>query len=374
MNPSTTTRNKPAGAAARDNAWAFQIGTVFGIPIRIHLTFVLLLFWFGFAATTRGESPVRAVVFLLLLFTCVALHELGHAAMARRFGVRTAEIVLYPIGGIARLESIPQGMAELLIALAGPAVNLVLAVGIAGVLILLGEPLVVDAAAILTTGGVMQQLLAANVTLFLFNLLPAFPMDGGRVLRAALALRMPPERATRIAATIGQALALAGGIVGIYLGNWVLLFIAMFVFLGAGQEALFFQQRAAVVGHTAREAMITRFDVLAPQDTLERAAQVLLATHQQDFPVIDAWNRVAGVLSRTALMQGMASEGPTGAVLSVMDRQHRGVGPTASLEDVLRLFQTDPKAPVLVLDDGALVGMITLENLAEFISIAQVRR
>jgi stage IV sporulation protein FB len=361
-------------AAPRESSWAFQIGTVLGIPVRIHVTFVLLLFWFGSIATSRGENPIRAMLFLLLLFACVALHELGHAAMAKRFGVRTAEIVLYPIGGIARLESIPQGIAELFIALAGPAVNVVLAVGLAALLAVMGLPLLPETAGVLDAGGLVQQLFAANVALFVFNLVPAFPMDGGRVLRATLALRMSPERATAIAAAVGQAIALAGGLAGLLFGNWILVFIAAFVFLGAGQEALFFRQRAAVRGATARDAMITRFETLAPQDSLERASQVLLSTHQQDFPVVDAWQRVAGVLSRTALLQGLASSGATGAVLNAMAREVRTIDPDMPLEEVLRLLQATPGAPVLVLEDATLVGMITLENLAEFIQIAEVQR
>ena len=373
MDANSANRARPVEAQG-GSAWAFQIATVLGIPIRIHLTFVLLLFWFGFAATSRGGSPAIAMGFLLLLFACVALHELGHAAMALRFGVRTSEIVLYPIGGVARLESIPQGMAELLIALAGPAVNLVLAALIAGVLMALGSPLLPGQMEAVGTGNLLQQLFVANVTLFVFNLIPAFPMDGGRVLRAALALRMPPDKATSIAASVGQGIAMVGGIAGIFTGNFVLMFIAMFVFLGAGQEALFFQQRAAVLGRTAREAMITNFETLAPQDTLERAAKLLLSTHQQDFPVLDAWSRVAGVLSRTALMKGLAGEGQSAAVLMVMNRDVRSVEPDVPLEDVLRLMQSDPMAPVLVLADGTLEGMITLDNLTEFIQIAQVQR
>jgi predicted transcriptional regulator len=165
-----------------------------------------------------------------------------------------------------------------------------------------------------------------------------------------------------------------GGLAGVFTGNWVLIFIALFVFLGAGQEAVFFQQRAAVLGRTAREAMITTFETLAPQDTLERAAKLLLSTHQQDFPVLDAWSRVAGVLSRTALMKGLAGEGQAAAVLTVMNRDVRSVPPDVPLEDVLRLMQADPMTPVLVLADGTLEGMITLDNLTEFIQVAQVQR
>jgi stage IV sporulation protein FB len=364
---------EPTTAASESSAWAIQIATVLGIPIRIHLTFVLLLFWFGFAASSRGENPLRAMIFLLLLFACVALHELGHATMALRFGVRTREIVMYPIGGIARLASIPQGLPELMIALAGPAVNLVLAVLLSGTLIALGLPLAFRPDTMLTSDSILHALLAANLVLLLFNMIPAFPMDGGRVLRAALALRMPADRATQIAATIGQGFAVLGGLAGLFSGNWVLVFIALFVYLGASQEAAFFQQRAAVLGHTAREAMITRFDTLAPQDSLGRAAELLLSTHQQDFPVVDGWQRVAGVLSRGALVQGLARNATGLAVLDVMKRDFPTADPSTDLEEVLRLLQADASTPVLVLDNGTLLGMITLENLAEFIQIAQAR-
>jgi stage IV sporulation protein FB len=145
----------------------------------------------------------------------------------------------------------------------------------------------------------------------------------------------------------------------------------VFVFLGAGQEALFFQQRAAMLGRTAREAMITRFETLAPNDSLGRAGELLLSTHQHDFPVVDAWGRVAGVLSRTALLRGLATSGGSGAVLEAMHREVPAIAPTVALEDVLRTMQANPALPVLVLDGQALLGMITLENLTEFVQIAQ---
>jgi Zn-dependent protease/CBS domain-containing protein len=367
----TTTRT---GADPSSTGWALQIGTALGIPIRIHFTFLLLLIWFGVTATTRGESPLRAVLFLVLLFASVVLHELGHAAVALRFGVRTREIVLYPIGGIARLENIPGGKAELLIALAGPAVNLVLAGLLLFALVVLGMPLLPEPSRVLSPGNLAHQLLAANLALFGFNLIPAFPMDGGRVLRASLSLATTEERATRVAAAVGQGVAILLGAWGLFTSNWVLLFIALFVFLGAAQEVAFHRRRAMVLGRTASEAMITRYETLAPQDSLGRAAEHLLATHQQDFPVLDAWGRVAGVLSRGSLIRGLARDGSGGAVLDAMEREFKTASPGSDLEAVLRSLQEEPGAPVLVLDGERLLGMITLENLAEFIEIARVSR
>jgi len=229
----------------------------------------------------------------------------------------------------------------------------------------------VDFGLLLPPGPILPKLLAANLALLAFNLIPAFPMDGGRVLRASLSLVFGEEKATRVAAAVGQGIAVLFGATGLFTGQWGLLFIALFVFLGAGQEAAFNRRRAMVVGRTAREAMITRFETLAPEDSLGRAAEVLLATHQQDFPVVDAWSRVAGVLSRARLMQGLAREGNSGAVLDVMQREFPVVAPGSELEEVLRYFQSDPRMPVIVLDGEQLVGMITLENLAEFIQIAR---
>jgi Zn-dependent protease/CBS domain-containing protein len=349
-----------------------------GVPVRVHLSFVLILLMFAYLARAQGRSVPFELLFVLLVFGCVVLHELGHALAARRYGVRTRDIVLYPIGGIARLENIPDGKAELVIASAGPAVNLGLALILFASLLIAGASAAMGPGILIGRAGLVQRLLAANLVLFVFNLIPAFPMDGGRILRAALSLAMPVERATRIAARVGQACAVGFATLGFFLpfpNNFVFLVIALFVFVGAGQEAAFQTQRALVAGKTAAEAMITRFDTLAPQDSLAEAARRLLDTHQQDFPVLDAWRRVAGVLPRSSLLRGLARDGIDAAVLSVMEREAETVLPTASLEHVLRAIQSRPGLPVLVVDeDGALIGMVTLENLAEFIEIARSTR
>ncbi len=308
-----------ADPTSSGSRWALQIGSVLGIPIRIHATFLLILVWVGMDAATYSRSVPREIAFVLAVFACVVLHELGHAAMALRFGVRTREIVLYPIGGVARLESIPGGWTELLIALAGPAVNVALAGVCAAMLVAFDVRLTLQSLVQWQNLGLVQRLLGINIILIVFNMIPAFPMDGGRVLRAMLAIGLGQQRATRIAAFIGQAIALIFVVGGIFTGNFFLAFIGLFVFLGASQEVAFQTRRHAVAGHTAHEAMITKFETLSPQDTLGRAAELLLATHQHDFPVLDAWNRVAGdapprATARGARALGARHVGPRGHV------------------------------------------------------------
>ncbi len=371
MSPNGSQR--PASTAS--SSGSLRIGSALGIPIRVHFTFLLLLIWFGTISAQGGESFLGGVVFLFLIFGCVVLHELGHAAMARRFGVETREIVLYPIGGVARLEKIPSGKAELLIALAGPAVNVVLAIALGVYLVASGMRAPLTPEEIVGRAPVVWKLLWVNMMLVGFNLVPAFPMDGGRVLRATLSMAIGQERATRIAAGVGQILAVLFAVFALLPPvKPLFLLLAFFVFVGAGQEAAYERSRSAVRGLKARDAMITRFEALAPQDSLGRAADLLVATHQQDFPVLDAWGRVAGVLHRGALLSGLAAGGRDVAVLEVMDREAQVVPPELPLEEVLRLLQGRPMRPLLVAGEAGLQGMITLENLGEAIEISQSLR
>jgi Zn-dependent protease len=363
-------RREPA-PRQQGSAWALRIGTLTGIPIRVHVTFFILLFWFGSVSAGEGRGFFGGILFLLLLFGCVVLHELGHATMARRYGVRTSEIVLYPIGGIARLERMPSGKAELWIALAGPAVNVVLAALLWATLRLTGSRSPTSPEDLVAGAPILWQLLVANIILFVFNLIPAFPMDGGRVLRAALSLAIGQTRATTVAARVGQGVAILFAILALYPPPMrpVLLLIAFFVFVGAGQEEAYQRGRAAVTGRTAREAMVTRFESLAPQDSLGRAAELLLATHQQDFPVVDLWGRVAGILPRSTLLAALAAGGRERAVLEAMDREVTTVAADTPLEEVLTRFQSTAFKPIVVVGERGLEGMITLENLSELIEI-----
>jgi len=360
-----------AQPARRGWTWSIRVGSLLGVPIRVHVTFLILLLWFGNVSAQQGGSFLAGVAFLLLLFGCVVLHELGHATVARRYGVKTSEIVLYPIGGIARLDRIPSGKAELLIALAGPAVNLVLAALLWTGLRLANARWPGFDNQLVSAAPIAWQLLAVNLSLLFFNLIPAFPMDGGRVLRASLSIFLGQTRATTIASRIGQGLAVLFAVFALLQRQPFLLLIAFFVFVGAGQEEAFQRGRAAVRGLTAREAMVTRFETLAPQDSLERAAELLLATHQQDFPVVDLWGRVAGTLSRAALLSALSSGGRDRSVLEVMDREVTEVGAETPLDEVLTRLQGNPQRPIVVVGERGLEGMITLDNFGELIEVSK---
>jgi Zn-dependent protease/predicted transcriptional regulator len=354
------------GLSGQGFAGSVQLLVLFGIPIRVHFTFLFLVLLVAGLLASTGEPAILAVTTLAAVFACLVAHELGHALVARRFGIGTREIVLLPIGGITRFTGIPLGVAELLIAAAGPAVNLALAVGLAFGITLLGLPwaLVSDN----WLASLLGRLVLANALIFAFNLLPAFPMDGGRILRASLTFVMPEDRATRVAAAVGQGLAVMLALFALFgpARNLLLLVIALVVFFGASQEAALNRTRSMVRGRTAREAMMTRFERLQPQDSLGWATRLFLATHQRHFPVIDAWGRVAGLVDRASLIDGLSTHGPDVAVLEVMRRQVPIVAPQAPLSDVLRALQGRPDLPALVVEDDQLLGMVDLEKIVQF--------
>ena len=352
---------------------ALRIATVSGIPIRLHFTFLLFLVWVY--VSSPAQAKVVSVLFVLAIFACVVLHELGHSVVALRYGIPVADITLYPIGGVARIEKRPTAAQELRIAVAGPAVNVVIAAILAVVLGVQGKlPLAGD---LLHFGGglpgFVAGLLKTNVWLVLFNLIPAFPMDGGRVLRATLALHMPPERATAIAANIGQAAAIAAGLYATFSGQWLFLFIAFFVYIGAGQEAFAYKQAALMEGVRVRQAMMTDVRTLTVGNTLKEAADVLLDTAQHDFPVVHG-GQVQGVLTRDGLLRGLANGGPGAFVAGTMSREFASAGPDDDLAESLPALQSRP-GPLLVLDpaeEGKLLGIVTTENVQEFFAVRQV--
>ncbi len=352
--------------------WSWTIGKIAGIRIRMHWTFLLLLAWVAVSYSVAGggwPAAVKGIVFVLAIFGCIILHETGHALTARRYGVETEDITLLPIGGMARMQRIPtHPWQEFWIAVAGPAVNVV----IAAVLFLIlyaerGLGAVAEQPSFTTS--FLVNLMWVNVILVAFNVLPAFPMDGGRILRALLATRMPYARATGIAAGIGQMMAILFGIAGLFY-NPLLLFIALFVYLGAEAENQTVQLRDVLGDTPVRAAMMTRYRTLSPGETLQRAVDELLAGAQQDFPVVDE-SGFRGLLRRQDLVEAIRREGPDAPIDSAITPVAVENIPEENdlLRDTLELMRKMGCQSLPVFQDGRLVGVVTMENVGEFVMI-----
>lgn len=353
-----------------------RIATIAGIDILLHWTFSLLLVGLVAFYSVQGATLAATglgLSLVLALFACVILHELGHALMARSFSVPTRDITLYPIGGVARLQRIPEEpMKEFWIAIAGPAVNAVIAAGLFVVIIAGG--LTIRPGNILDPRiGFFATLMWLNVALVVFNLLPAFPMDGGRVLRALLAVRLEYTRATEIAAGVGQGMAILFGLLGLISFNPILIFIALFVYLGAQQESRHAMLRAATQGIPVRRAMLTRYSTLDPDDTLATAVEKLLRGADQDFPVVRN-GQVLGLLTRRRLMQGLTEQGQEARVGSVVEDTCITVEDGAMLEEAFQLMQEGSCSAVPVVRNGELVGVLTLENIGELMMVSSALR
>ncbi|MBX3441676.1 MAG: site-2 protease family protein [Planctomyces sp.] len=356
--------------------WAFKLGTIAGIQVFVHWTFLIVPAWILLSQLNQGAgaaASIRAVVFILSIFGCVLLHELGHALTARRYGVKTRDITMLPIGGVARLERIPeQPSQEFWIAVAGPAVN----VAIAAVLFVVLQIVPTNPAPITERrigDAFLYDLMTVNVALAVFNMLPAFPMDGGRVLRALLAHRMPYARATQVAATVGQMMAILFGVLGFAVGHWMLMFIALFVYIGAQEEAYMVQMRSIIKGVPARDAMITRFVTLNPDDTLQTAVDELLRGEQHDFPVVEN-DRVLGILTRNDLLKGISEKGFEDHVSAHMRQNCPVVQENDMLEKITAPLQESGCSTVAVVRNGYLVGVLTRENISEWMMIENARR
>src|SRR5262245_29495442 len=347
--------------------WSIRLFNVGGTAVRIHLTFFLLLAVYAWIGWQQGGAPaaIDLVTFIVLLFVCVVLHEFGHVFAARAYGIRTSDVTLLPIGGVASLERMPEKPAqEIVVALAGPAVNLVIAAVLA-----LGFGASLDFAQMAQFDDARAPLIGrvavANVALCVFNLIPAFPMDGGRVLRALLALRLGYTRATRVAATIGQGLAFVFALLGL-LGSPLLILIAVFIFLAASGEAGYVQAREYTRGYLASHAMITTYKTLGPSSIADDAAGLLLRTTQQEFPVVDGAGVMRGALTRDALIAALQKTGGTTPVLDIMHREIPTVPENACLDHVFERLRGTHAPVVGVVDPaGRLVGYITSENLTE---------
>jgi Zn-dependent protease/CBS domain-containing protein len=355
--------------------WSIPVVTIAGTVVRVHVTFLLFLVWIGGSYWRLGgrEAAIEGVLFILLLFLCVLLHEFGHIFAARRYGIRTPDVTLWPIGGVASLERIPERPSEeLVVALAGPAVNVVIALVL---ILILGTSL--DSAAMTELenprAGMLARLAAANIFLVVFNLIPAFPMDGGRVLRALLAMRRPHAEATRIAGRIGQGAAFVFALLGLFT-NPMLIVIGLFVYLAATAETQHVAFRDGTKGLAVREAMMSEVETLAPTATLDDAVNCLIRTAQKEFPVVDGAGHPRGLLTRDALIPALRDGGPTTPVLDVMARDIPAIRSWQPLEEAMAALNR-AKAPALFIlgDDERLVGLLTPETVGELMLVQSAR-
>jgi Zn-dependent protease/predicted transcriptional regulator len=329
----------------------------------------MLIAWIALIHWNQSQNlaaVVEGVGFILALFACVVVHEFGHALTAKRYGIRTKDITLLPIGGLARLERMPDvPIQELWVALAGPAVNVVIAIVLFAWLHASGAWQAVEGIGV-ATGTFAERVMLANVFLAAFNLLPAFPMDGGRALRALLATRMEYTRATQRAAMVGQGMAILFGFIGLQ-GNPMLIFIALFVWIGAGQEASVVLMKSALAGIPLRRAMLTHFRTLTPTSTLGDAVDLLLTGSQQDFPVV-ANGRIEGMLTRSDLVKALPQHGRDAPVADSM-RECPSAQASEMLETVVGHLQGRDCHTIPVLEHGTLIGLVTMDNVGEFLMI-----
>ncbi len=363
---------------------SIRLLTIRGIPIRIHITFPLILVWaafqYGQGQADWVKGALFGVAFTLLLFIGVLLHELAHSLVALRFGARVREIVLFPLGGVAQMESLPeQPWQELLMALAGPATSAVVG-GALGVLTLFFFPLrlwlgffrALGTGLGLRWGYLLPYLAFTNLLLAGFNLIPAFPMDGGRVLRALLATAMPYGRATAIAVAVGQGLAWLLGLIGLLGGDVVLILVAFLVYTGASQEGRMVQMKLALAGLRVGQVFSRGVQAVSSSDPLGTAVDMMLEGFQADFPVCEE-GRLVGLVTRADLLRALKEYGPNAPVGRVMRREFPTVTPEDDLFEVHERMTSAGLEAVPVVEEGQFLGLLTRQDLNEAYALVSVR-
>jgi Zn-dependent protease/predicted transcriptional regulator len=360
-------------------SWSLRLGRFFGIDVFVHWTFWIIIIWIFLMHLGQDRGLTKAfggALFILAIFACVVLHEFGHALTAKRFGVVTRDITLYPIGGISSFESLPEKPGhELLISLAGPMVNVVIAVILWIYLSATGQ--VPDIASLDANRSTIDlpflfSLFIANVMLAGFNLVPAFPMDGGRVLRALLSFVTNRARATAIAATIGQLLAIAFVFLGFFYNFW-LVFIGLFIFLGAGGEAAFEKVKADLEGLQVRDAVMRRLTILSPGTTIGDAARALLNSQETVF-VVTEQDQPVGMLQASDIIRGLSEAGRDSLVSQFMDKKFFVVRPDVRLTDFFQQVIQEGHGVAVVMDGTEFVGLIDRENIEERLMVKRAIR
>lgn len=336
-----------------------------GVPLRLHFTFILLLVFLIVIGLGGEQSSLMSVLYIGALLGSLLLHEAAHAIASWYFGIRTLEVVMFPIGGVARVERTPKPREEFWISLVGPTANLLIAALLLGWLYWTGSLANLSSLLQPTDANLAERIAVGNLALAAFNLLPAFPMDGGRLLRSILSRRMPEDRATQIAARSGRFLAIGMGLYGLISMHFLVVFVAFFVYLGAAQESAAAIGRALTQGIPVRDAMVRRIHTLEHSNTIGDAARLLLETSQQDFPVLHG-DQVTGLLGRAELLRAMAVEGSEAYVAGAMSRDFLRLDPNTDLSEILPQM-AHAGACALVMEGDALVGMLTAENLSEYL-------
>lgn len=355
---------------------SLSLGSVGGIKISIHWTFIFLILWIIYINISDGHGVVTvlwSLLFISSIFGVVVLHELGHALMARRFEVSTRDITLYPIGGVARLDRIPkEPKAELLIALAGPFVNLVIALMLYPLVnwTLLAEP---ERLAVIDSHNFLLVFTVVNIWLALFNLIPAFPMDGGRVLRALLSFRFPRVSATRVAAGLGQLLALGFILIGFYT-NPFLIFIGLFILLGAQSEYGVAKTEELLEGTMLKDLMMRKFQTLTLDSTIQEAVDELLNSQAKFFIVRDQRGQFVGVLNHTSLIKSLRTHDEATVVGEILDKDLLILPSTLSTEEGLQRMRSSGKSVAIVREGDQDIGVVDQDNLVEFVMVKAAKR
>ena len=368
-------------------SWSIKLFSVWGINVRVHLTFVLILAWAAFAWSDSPGAGISGAIFgivaMLLLFGCITLHELGHSFLALRYGLRVRDIVLLPIGGVSQIEEMPNKPGqELAIAIVGPAISVAIAIVLFGISLLAGVQSSLASfdlsGSLVSLGwqGMLAYLAVANLILGVFNLIPAFPMDGGRALRALLAMRLDYRRATGVAVAVGQGLAMIAGLFGFINGNLILVLVAIFVWIGASQEVGMADVQDVLSGVRVGEVMTRQPLALVSSDTISRAVDLTLSTSQGDFPVLDGVDgRVIGLLTRDDLLRGLRSQGAATPVVDVMHTSFSVAGPNDPLLLTQRRMGADNVQVVPVVDgQKSLVGLLTATDIGEAFAVLSAKR
>lgn len=368
---------------------SLTIFRVSGINVRVHWSFLLILAYgaFAYSAGNAGivVGAIYGVITILLLFACVTFHEFGHALVAQHYGIHVKSIMLLPIGGVANLERVPEKpIQEFLIAIAGPLVNFVLATLLLPVVLFaVGmqvrsgamSPSAWELLANLQNPGVVNlliYLLVMNLLLGLFNLLPAFPMDGGRILRSLLAMTMDYVQATRTAVLVGRFVAVLLALWGIFLwssggGGIILLLIAFFVYVGGGAEREAVESRAVLRNFTAAETLTPDAASFYVTDRLRQAADQLMVSYQTDYPVIDLSGKFVGVLTRSRLIQALQQEGPEGRVVDAMipAEEVPACKPDTNLAEIWETMGRRGLHVAVVKDGDQVLGLLTMDDITE---------